>query len=295
MSNNSKENNSASKTPKLTISRDDAKIKIEARIKLGNELQKKRINSNDELKMSEREFSKWDSYNTQLLKTIFSTDEIAMEYDYWLGFSLPGTFEPISRLIEDHKEDIMNHIHKLEKILHKIDLYQLESETLLTIEKLDSKNNSSATNKVFIVHGHDDTAKLSLENFIYSLGLVPVVLHRQPDGGRTIIEKFEQHANEIFYAFILMTPDEVTYLSPEEGKEDKDRKKEFRARPNVIFEFGFFVGALTRKKVCCIHTGNVTLPSDLSGLVYKGYRNSIEEIKHELRQELIHAGLELKD
>jgi predicted nucleotide-binding protein len=154
---------------------------------------------------------------------------------------------------------------------------------------------ANMSKKVFIVHGHDETAKLSLENFIYSVGLEPIVLHRQPDGGRTIIEKFEEHANEISYAFILMTPDEITYLRSESEKADTDRKKEFRARPNVIFEFGYFVGALSRKKVCCIHTGNVKLPSDLNGLVYKGYKNSIEEIKHELRQELIHAGFKLRN
>jgi predicted nucleotide-binding protein len=53
---------------------------------------------------------------------------------------------------------------------------------------------------------------------------------------KTIIEKFEKHA-DVGYAFILLTPDEVSYLVAEEKIADEDRKKELRARPNVIFEF----------------------------------------------------------
>jgi predicted nucleotide-binding protein len=37
------------------------------------------------------------------------------------------------------------------------------------------------SNRVFVVHGHDDRAKTSLEVFLREIGLEPVVLHRQPD------------------------------------------------------------------------------------------------------------------
>lgn len=73
------------------------------------------------------------------------------------------------------------------------------------------------TNKVFIVHGHDDASKNELEIMLRDMGLEPVVLHRQVDSGRTIIEKFEDHA-DVGYAFILMTPDEIAYLTADEHK-----------------------------------------------------------------------------
>ena len=51
----------------------------------------------------------------------------------------------------------------------------------------------------FIVHGHDDKTKLELKNFLQNtLGLPePIILHEQPNLGRTSIEKFEVYAGNI--------------------------------------------------------------------------------------------------
>ena len=89
-----------------------------------------------------------------------------------------------------------------------------------------------------------------------------------------------------FQGQILLTPDEIAYLECEDSLPDHERKKEKRARPNVIFEFGYFVGKLGRNRVCCLYTGNVTLPSDLSGFVYKKYNDSIEEVAYGIQKDL---------
>lgn len=145
------------------------------------------------------------------------------------------------------------------------------------------------SNRVFIVHGHDAAAKNELEIFLAGIGLEPVVLHRQPDEGRTVIEKFEKYS-DVGYAFILLTPDEVSYLASEEKVPEADRELERRARPNVIFEFGFFVGRLGRNRVCCLHKDEVVLPSDVSGLLYKRFNASIEEVGYAIIRELRAAG-----
>jgi predicted nucleotide-binding protein len=54
--------------------------------------------------------------------------------------------------------------------------------------------------KIFIVHGHDEKPRLELSNFLYELGLNPIVLHDMPNQGRTIIEKFEHNASLAKYA-----------------------------------------------------------------------------------------------
>jgi|ERR1035441_2995476 predicted nucleotide-binding protein len=131
------------------------------------------------------------------------------------------------------------------------------------------------SNRVFIVHGHDHETKNELELFLTRIGIKPVVLHRQVDQGRTLIEKFEQHS-DVGFAFILLTPDEVAYTVDQAAS--AEQKKEFRARPNVIFEFGYFVGKLGRQRVCCLIKGEVTGPSDIDGLVYKRIPTSIEAI-----------------
>lgn len=156
-----------------------------------------------------------------------------------------------------------------------------------------SPEGTPRSNKVFIVHGHDEAAKQELEIFLTELGLEPVVLHRQADGGRTVIEKFEAHS-DVGYVFVLLTPDEFAYLAPDAEVPESDRNIELRSRPNVIFEFGYFVGKLGRNRVCCLHTGEVVLPSDLGGLVYKQFTTSIEESGYSIIKELKAAGYNVK-
>jgi len=150
-----------------------------------------------------------------------------------------------------------------------------------------------SNNKVFIVHGHDIELKNDVEIFIKSINLEPIVLHRQLDEGLTIIEKFEKHS-DVNYAIVLLTPDDIGFPISELKKTENERKKEFRARQNVIFEFGFFVGRLSRKNVCCIYKEGVTVPSDLNGLIYKQVNKSVEEVGMFLMKELKNAGLAIK-
>jgi predicted nucleotide-binding protein len=88
-----------------------------------------------------------------------------------------------------------------------------------------------------------------------------VVLEEQADAGRTIIEKFEQHAAEAGYAVVLLTGDD-------EGRRKGTEKLRSRARQNVILELGFFVGALGRNRVALLYEEGVELPSDISGVLY---------------------------
>jgi hypothetical protein len=92
---------------------------------------------------------------------------------------------------------------------------------------------------------------------------VPVILHEQPNGGRTIIEKFEDFAATAGYAIVLGTGDDLG--RPMDGEETDLRP---RPRQNVVFELGFFFGALGRSKVALLHDENVERPSDTDGIVY---------------------------
>jgi predicted nucleotide-binding protein len=58
--------------------------------------------------------------------------------------------------------------------------------------KIDWPHSSYGNKKVFIVHGHDETPKLILSNFLYGKGLAPIILHELPNKGRTIIEKLKK-------------------------------------------------------------------------------------------------------
>lgn len=119
--------------------------------------------------------------------------------------------------------------------------------------------------QVFIVHGHDEAAKESVARFIEKVGLKPVILHEQPNGGRTIIEKFETYSKEAVFAVVLLTPDDLACEAA--ASPDLSQLKP-RARQNVIMELGYFIGRLGRTRVCALHKGNVELPSDYQGVLY---------------------------
>ena len=120
----------------------------------------------------------------------------------------------------------------------------------------------TASQKVFIVHGHDREAKAAVARFMERLGLEAIILDEQASEGLTIIEKFEKHAKSVDFAIVLMTPDDVG--APIEKKNDL----KLRARQNVIFELGYFFHALGRKRVCALYKEGVELPSDIYGVVY---------------------------
>ena len=113
---------------------------------------------------------------------------------------------------------------------------------------------------VFIVHGHDDTAKTEVAHLIERAGLNAVILHEKPNAGRTIIEKFEKHGGSAGFAVVLLTPDDVG--GPNRG----DLRP--RARQNVIGEMFWFAGKLGRGRICALKKGDLEIPTDFAGVVY---------------------------
>ena len=139
------------------------------------------------------------------------------------------------------------------------------------------------SNKVFVVHGHDDAAKERLARFLERIELEAVILHEQPDQGRTIIEKFEECAGQVGFAVVLLTPDDM-------GSAKSAPFQVTRARQNVVFELGYFVAKLGRGKVCLLRKGDIETPSDLYGVIYTDLDAS-DGWKMKLLRELKAAGL----
>lgn len=117
------------------------------------------------------------------------------------------------------------------------------------------------SNQVFVVHGRDQGALAEVKQFLGQLGVEPVILQELPNQGRTIIEKFEDHSH-VGFAVVLCTPDDDGGLASE------DAERLPRARQNVVFEWGFFIGKLGRDRVCALIKGDVEIPSDYSGVLY---------------------------
>lgn len=132
---------------------------------------------------------------------------------------------------------------------------------------------------VFIVHGANAAAKYELKSYLETLKLKPIILHDQDDKGKTIIEKFEDYAGQSSFAFILLTPDD---------KQDTTGRQEiqWRARQNVIMELGWFMAKLGRGRVVLLYKNEVEIPSDISGVLYLKFKDSVKEVGEQIRQRL---------
>jgi predicted nucleotide-binding protein len=127
-----------------------------------------------------------------------------------------------------------------------------------TAEEMEAEFSS----KVFVVHGRDGQHRETVARFLEQLGLEAVILHEQPNRGRALITKFQEVAADIGFAIVLMTPDDIG------GIGDGSSEQKPRARQNVIFELGFFIGALGPERVAALIGNEVERPSDFEGVVY---------------------------
>lgn len=174
------------------------------------------------------------------------------------------------------------------------------------------KIKTAVSKNVFIVYGRDETQALLLQKYLKDkLKVDAVMFDDLPDKGRTIIEQLEYIQDNVGYAFVIVTPDDVGCLTENIRELAKMlvglktikgetvakifRMLQTRARQNVVFELGLFMGALGREKVCCLlKRDTAERPSDIDGVLYKRFNESVSEIFHEIPEELKAAGYEIK-
>lgn len=157
-------------------------------------------------------------------------------------------------------------------------------------ESTDAKSVAPLSGKrprVFIVHGHNDQVLEETSECVRRLGAEPVVLREQPAGGRTIIECLEEEAKNVHYAIVLMTGDDwgrrgVRYVHGKPMKWNETTR--LRARQNVVFEAGLFIGLLGRDQVCVLRGPRLEMPTDLDGVRYIKIGDGWQaQLEHELR------------
>ena len=123
------------------------------------------------------------------------------------------------------------------------------------------KGKEGELKRVFVVHGHDESAQNKAARFVERLGFEAIILHEKASSGRTIIEKIE-HYSDVGFAIVIYTPDDVGNV-----KSEPDNLN-VRARQNVVFEHGYLIGRLGRQNVSALVDGKLELPNDISGVVY---------------------------
>jgi len=128
-------------------------------------------------------------------------------------------------------------------------------------------------NKVFVVYGHDETARNHLEAMLRRWNLEPLILDQLPSEGQTIIEKLEKYTAEVKFAVVLATPDDQGHRA---GRDDEQA---YRARQNVVLELGMLLSRLGRSRVAIIlkQQANMERPSDIQGLIYIPFKDDLQK------------------
>jgi len=207
----------------------------------------------------EKAREKWTEYNAELLRQLFSDDEQAKAYEWCVpsgnvSFEPGGYGAPPLRT----REMIEAELHFLDSLLERLELYQPPEISNAAVR---TPRPAKDLTRVFLVHGHDEAARESVARFLEKLGISPIILHKQANLGKTLIEKLE-HYGDVSFAVVLLTPDDegraVAVTTP----------LRLRARQNVVLELGYFVGLLGREHVCALHKEGLELPSDWDGVAW---------------------------
>ena len=163
-----------------------------------------------------------------------------------------------------------------------------ETSRILLEGKIDD-----SVNDIFIVYGHDEVARDELELMLRRWGLNPIILSRELPEGRTLIEALEHYINQVKYGIVLATPDDVGY------KKGFESQKKYRARQNVVFELGMLFAKLGRNNVSVLvkNTDDLEMekPSDINGVIYLDYKNSVSEKAEIIKRSLRKAGYSIKE
>lgn len=266
--------NATPSRPGLTCSRSDARAKIERQVHDGEELQQRigAVSSEDGLHKLRDQYSAWDGYSQTLLETICTGDYLAEKYVPVEAARFVTSRTTLRQKTADLSDGIRTRLRDLKSIVAQLELLP-EPEVATGVR--------SVTRRVFIIHGHDQKARLELEALLRREfpKLTPVVLSYEPGRGRELLAKFEEVAATCDFAFAIFTPDDFV----QEGD-----KGYYQMRPNVVFELGWFRGRLTPAQTCMLFRGDsqTQLPSDLAGLVWVGFRDSLEEAFLSIRNEL---------
>jgi predicted nucleotide-binding protein len=216
----------------------------------------------------ENEYKKWNRKSSRYVESIFGKNSQHINEHNDIIFEDYGSI-----YCSDANDDLNTFISGKKEMKSLLESFIEEIEEWIdtTITKVEKQIKVKDKTQVFIVHGHDDLAKNEVARFIEKLGLEPIILHEQANGGKTIIEKIEDYTN-VDFGIVIYTPCDVGAKAKANVLDTLDLQP--RARQNVVFEHGFLNGKLGRHNVCALVKNNLEKPNDISGLVYVDMDNA---------------------
>ncbi|GGR66469.1 hypothetical protein GCM10008959_30840 [Deinococcus seoulensis] len=216
-------------------------------------------------------FQVWQSRVAQFLQSTFGSQ--SWQYERFIGIS--WKFSPRSMVAGTDYGAIRSKTF----LNGKLGAKTLLEEAIRDLQsvKIDSSVffKQAPERRIFITHGRNPEW-MEVQRYIEQTIKIPTVeLSQAASLGRTIIEKLEQESKNCGYAVIVMSGDD----NGEDGS--------VRVRENVMHELGWFQAKYGRGRVCLLHEDGVSIPSNVSGLVYIPYpKNRVRSAFADLRDEI---------
>ena len=124
-------------------------------------------------------FNRWHDRNKEIYRSSFAVANNVYFHEYetqiWNHFFTDD-------IIKSYKEDIGRLINQMQTDIERIDLIKcdVQEETAIMAEP------KKLSQEIFIVHGHNEEMKQAVARVVSKLGLTPIILHEQANGGKTI-------------------------------------------------------------------------------------------------------------
>jgi predicted nucleotide-binding protein len=221
----------------------------------------------------------------ETLERVFGRDTVEYER-YELAARLDnspslGGDTPLERVRQYLQDDKERGLALLRQAVRGLD-EEVSAQRTKAIGSVKADLVTAQSRKIFVVHGHDNEAKVEIARFLERIGFEPIILHEQASRNQSVIEKIEANS-DVGFAVVLLTPDD-------EGNKKGDPPQP-RARQNVM-ELGYFLARLGRHRVCALMRAKVEIPSDFGGVVYETF-DDFGGWKSKLAKELAAANYEI--
>lgn len=262
----------------LKMSREEAAEKISKRIVEGQEIIAMPVGIDEsQYEEAKARYNKWNDYNSLLLKGMFTSEEIADEYNKTQGVYViaSGWYESYQNFMKSLKKKMT----KLESTIGRLELINLE-QSFSQAELEATLKVKAKPQAIFIGHGRSKLWS-RVKSFLHDdYGIDSFTFESESHVGESIVPVLEGFLEKATFAILILTAeDEVA-----EGK--------IRARQNVIHEAGLFQGKLGFKKAILLRQEGLDDFSNVDGLQYIGFSaDSIEQTFYDLGRVLKREGV----
>jgi hypothetical protein len=179
--------------PRLRKSHEEARQLLEVQIGKGNELAARitpAAYSPSAVDQISAEKRRWSSFNDELLRSIFDTDEVADNYSWFVPIAIGTIYKDPRQDFIDMRESIEESVNRLQAELDKLELYELAPEAAQPQSSMTKRR--QVTPPGTVINIQTNLAPLTIGHVLGTIHSHAVTIGGSPaaDAFRMAIEEF---------------------------------------------------------------------------------------------------------